>query len=69
MSSIKDMVKNKVVKFQYFRENELFYVTECGFLFPVPISDVGNATLKNEDNALYFMRYIRKQLALLETAD
>jgi len=45
MKSIKEMVKdNKRVRFTFFRDRQLFYQTECGFEFPVPIDDIGNAT-------------------------
>lgn len=60
--NIKEMIKNKIVKFTYYREGHLYYITECGFEFPVPISDTGEATFKNEDKAIYFMRYIRKHI-------
>lgn len=60
MNSIKEMVKNKVVKFSFFRDKELWYITECGFEFPVPVDDVGKGVFKAQDNALYFMRWIRK---------
>lgn len=67
--SIKEMVTgNKQVKFLYYKENELWYETECGFAFPVPIDDVGNATLLAQDKALLFMRYIRKHLEMLAQA-
>ena len=65
---IKEMVKNKKVKFQYYRDSNLWYVTECGFEFPVPIEDIGNATFMAEDKALLFMRYIRKHLNLIDVA-
>lgn len=69
MNSIKDMVKdNKKVRFTYYRDGSCYYKTECGFEFPVPISDIGNATLLAEDKALLFMRYIRKHLELIEEA-
>ena len=68
MRSIKMMVKDKAVRFKFYREGELFYETECGFVFPVPLADVGNATFLAEDKALLFMRYIRKHLAYLEAA-
>jgi len=68
--NIKDMVKdNKKVFFKYFRENVFYYETECGFVFPVPLEDIGNATLQNEDKALFFMRYIRKHVSFLENAN
>lgn len=63
MSSIKDMVKDgKQVEFLYFRSNELWYQTECGFKFAVPVSDTGDGTFYAKDKAMLFMRYIRKQL-------
>lgn len=38
------------------------------FEFPVPISDIGNATFHAEEKALLLMRYIRKHLDMLESA-
>ena len=67
--SIKDMVKDgKQVKFQFYKSGELWYVTECGFEFPVPTSDAGDATFLNQDKAMMFMRYIRKHLHDIEVA-
>lgn len=67
--NIKDMVKNgKKVKFAHFKNNELWYTTEDGFLFPVPTYDIGDATFLAEDKAILFMRYIRKQIEILSEA-
>lgn len=67
--NIKDMVKdNKKVYFVRYKEMELWYRTECGFEFPVPIDDTENATFLAEDKAILFMRYIRKHLELLGLA-
>lgn len=64
---IKAMVSgDKKVTFQFYRSNELWYKTEDGFMFPVPISDIGSATFMAEDRAMLFMRYIRKQIAIVE---
>jgi thymidylate kinase len=61
--SIKDMVKdNKKVVFTRYRHGNLYYKTEDGFEFPVPTSDIGDATFLAEDRAMLFMRYIRKAL-------
>ena len=69
MLNIKDMVKdNKQVTFVHFKEGELWYRTEDGFEFPVPVADVGNATMLAKDKALLFMRYIRKHLDMLTEA-
>jgi hypothetical protein len=68
MVSIKDMVAGKKVRFMFYREKELWYETEDGFKFPVPIDDTGNGTFLNEDKAILFMRYIRKHLDYIEKA-
>ena len=59
MRSVKELVQGKV-KFQYLRDRSLWYSTECGFIFPVPLSDTDEATFMSEDKATYFMRWIRK---------
>lgn len=59
--NLKDHVQGKV-KFQFYKQGNLYYQTESGLVFPVPIEDTGEATFLNEDKALLFMRYIRKHL-------
>lgn len=66
--SIKDLVKDKKVYFMFYRSGELWYKTDDDFVFPVPISDCGEATFLNEDKAILFMRYIRKYLEELNKA-
>lgn len=67
--NIKDMVKDgKKVKFSFYRHGELWYTTEDGFEFPVPVSDAGDAIFMAEDKAMLFMRYIRKHIAAIEQA-
>lgn len=69
MYNIKEMVKdNKKVKFVHYKQNELWYITETGFEFPVPIEDVGDGVFQNEDKALFFMRWIKKHIKMLEDA-
>lgn len=61
--NIKDHVGgSKKVKFLYYRQKELWYETELGYRFPVPVEDTGEATFLPEDKAMLFMRYIRKQM-------
>jgi len=67
MLSIKDMVRdNKKVHFKFYRQKELWYATEDGFEFPVPIDDIGDGVFLNEDKAMLFMRYIRKHLEMID---
>ena len=65
--SIKDMVKNKTVTFMFYKEKELWYITEDGFEFPVPIDDVGTASMNKTDKAILYMRWIRKHLETVKS--
>ncbi len=67
--NLKDMVSNqKKVKFVRYQQKELWYTTECGFEFPVPISDTGDGAFMMEDKALLFMRWIKKQIDFINDA-
>ena len=70
--NLKDMVaRGKKVRITSFCSGQLWYRTEEGFEFPVPVTDrkeVGNATFLAEDKAIYFMRYIRKHMQFLDDA-
>jgi hypothetical protein len=68
MSTLKELVAGgKMVTFSHYRQKELWYKTECGFEFPVPIDDTGDGTFLATDKAMLFMRYIRKQLEAIES--
>lgn len=63
---IKDLVKDNYVEFHEYRQGIAYYFINfeedrCGY-FPVPLEDIGDATLKSMDKAIFFMRYIRKAL-------
>lgn len=67
MNTLKEMVSgNKVVNFEFYRKGELWYTTECGFIFPVPVDDTGEAAFKKQDKAMMFMRWISKQIKAVE---
>jgi hypothetical protein len=60
------MVKDdQTVTFQFYRDGQLWYETECGFEFPVPVAEAGTATFLAKDRAILFMRYIRKHIECL----
>lgn len=56
------------VTFTHFANGEFWYQTASGFAFPVPLQDIGTATMLASDKATLFVRYIRKHLATLEQA-
>lgn len=63
MVDLKSMVAgDKQVHFIYYKDECLWYRTDNGYQFPVPICDIGSATFLATDKAMLFMRYIRKQL-------
>lgn len=65
--TIKEMVQNnQTVVFRFYRDGRLWYSTECGFEFPVPIAEAGTATFLARDRAILFMRYIRKHMEHLK---
>jgi len=58
-----ELVKDQQVHFEYYRDGDMWYKTDNGFIFPVTVKDtreIGNATFNRDDKAIYFMRYIRK---------
>lgn len=69
--AIKDLIKNNAVFFDRFRAGIFYYEiyywlsqdVQDGWSFPVPLEDIGDATLRESDKAIYFMRYIRKAIA------
>ena len=67
MRTLTEMVRNnQKVRFRFYRDSELWYSTECGFEFPVPVGDTGTGTFLAEDRAILFMRWIRKHMAAIE---
>lgn len=64
--TIKEMVKNKTAKFSYYKKENLWYCTDDGFEFPVPISDIGDGIFQSSEKAMTLMRYIRIHLANIE---
>lgn len=65
---IAEFVKdNNLVKFSRFRAGFFYYTvkrlnTEEIYEFFVPIEDIGESTLQDQDKALTFMRWIRKSI-------
>lgn len=57
-----------VCKFVKYRKGDLWYRTELGFEFPVPVSDAGDASFDAEIKATLMLRYIRKHAAFVEQA-
>ena len=63
----KNVQPGKVVTFSHYFDGQLWYKTEDGDVFPVPILDLGNATVAQSEKAMLFMRYMRKwNIALAE---
>lgn len=60
---ITDIVKNnKTARFDRYTDGNLWYVTEGGFDFPIPVEDT-RGVFQAEEKALHLMRWIRQHLA------
>lgn len=59
MINIKQAVKG-IVTFKYYRDGALWYSTEAGDIFPVPIEDAGSSTFNDVENGMLLMRWMRK---------
>jgi hypothetical protein len=66
--TVSDLVKGKTAFFQYYRCGNLYYKTSDDFMFPIPISDTGEASFNNEHKALELMRWIRKQFDIIKNS-
>ena len=64
--NIKDIIKDNHVNFLRYRQGVMYYTVSVHgkpeHMFPVPLSDVGDATLHAQEKAITFMRYIRKAI-------
>lgn len=61
----KNVQPGKVVTFRHYFNGQLWYNTEDGNIFPVPILDLGSATVAQNEKAMLFMRYMCKWNATL----
>lgn len=54
------VMQNRTVHLDYYRDGALWYRTEFGEIFPVPVEDVGTATFNGVEKASLLMRWMRK---------
>ncbi len=64
--NIVNIVRDNTVRFVRYRQGIAWYgvnvPSEGYFMFPVPLEDIGDATLELEDKAILFMRYIKRAM-------
>lgn len=65
---VKDHVTAGPCRFVRARAGNLWYVTALGFEFPVPFSEMGEATFDAEVKGLHMMRYVRLHAATMAEA-
>ena len=65
--NITDLIRNNTVRFVRYRQQIAWYAITApdreSYVFPVPVDDVGDATIEATEKAIYFMRWIRQALA------
>ncbi len=52
--------ENRVAYYSHYHNGSLWYKTAFDELFPVPVSEIGNATFDVQERAILLMRYMRK---------
>lgn len=63
MFNLKDLIKDgKTAKFKQFRLNTLYYETQEGFVFAIPIHELGESTLLAEERCASLMKWIKRAL-------
>lgn len=68
MIDIKRAVKDgKRVQLTHVHDGNIWYKTEFDESFPVPISDMGDATFHQDEKAVLLMRYMRMWNKVLES--
>lgn len=59
--------KDNHCSFHSYRNGTMFYevesVTGVKYLFPIPLDDLGNASLAAKEKSVFLMRYIRTAMA------
>lgn len=53
------------VHFLQYYDGDLWYETETGFRFPVPVAEAGNMTCLAEDRAENFSKWINRHLKVM----
>ena len=66
MNLEKILQDNENVRFMFFLSGKLWYRTESGFKFPVPIKGSGQSVFLNEDRANRFYPYIKAHAQKLD---
>lgn len=67
MSRLKEVLKGAST-FQEYKDGRLVYKTESGFLFSVPVEDLGGSRVDAVEKSTVFMKWIRKALKEIESA-
>jgi len=57
---------NKMARFDRYSDGHLWYATEDGFEFPIPVEDTRGGVFRGEEKALHLMRWIRQHLSKLQ---
>lgn len=65
MSTLTNLLKEHA-EFLFCRDGNLYYETDSGFKFTVPINELGNGTALRTDKAIVFMKWIKPQFEVAE---
>ena len=62
MWTLKQLIIGKEAHFKQFRNGSLYYETDDGFVFEVPVNELSGASVNATEKASVFMKWIKKGL-------
>lgn len=63
MFTLKDLIRDgKTAKFKQYRLGNLYYETQEGFVFAIPLQELGESTLLAEERCASLMKWIKRAL-------
>jgi hypothetical protein len=67
-SLLSELVVGRTAEFQYYRGEKFYYETDDGFLFTIPLSDLAEDILPAKEQALYFLKWIKRCADMIEAS-
>lgn len=62
------VAKDKKVTFLHYQEKNLWYITDGGLTYSIPVEDTGNGIFLPTERSVYHMKWIRKALETIKQA-
>ena len=65
---LKELILEKAVMRYVDKEDAWFITDKTGFLFPVPLNEIGDAVLHSTEKGITLMKWIKRHIKYVEDA-